>query len=163
MHAHTHTLIHTHPVSWAWFSQSFSRQSFLKKGNHKETAAAADTLSLPDSGFLFLHLSSPHQNTEGFKNDNYQEGGVQLFNRKTSGSEVSKGCLAVPTSKLLCSSTLTAITANWKGKNPNLWCLESAAALMMRSRSLPLSLNSYSALKLSHPNLSLLSSYHQSG
>lgn len=108
----------------------------MKKGNHKETAAAADTLSLPDSGFLFLHLSSPHQNTEGFKNDNYQEGGVQLLNRKTSGSEVSKGCLAVPTSKLLCSSTLTAITANWKGKNPNLWCLESAAALMMRSPSL---------------------------
>lgn len=45
-HTCTHTPTHTHirPGSWVCFCQSFSRQSFLKKGNHKETAAAADTV-----------------------------------------------------------------------------------------------------------------------
>lgn len=73
-HTHLHTLTYVQGPGFASAKASpvkaFWRKEITKKPQLQPT------LSLSDSGFLFLHFSYPHQNTEGFKNDNYQEGGV---------------------------------------------------------------------------------------
>lgn len=136
---HTHTRTHTFkespthhqpppaPISSGpGLAYGYSPQSSTKKkkGNHKATAAATDTLLLSDSRFSLppLFLQPPPSETRwGFEDDNYQKGGVQLFNRETSGSEVSKGCAAAPTSKLSLLPLSLQLPLIGEEKNSSLW------------------------------------------
>lgn len=92
----------------------------MKEGNHQSDRSRDRRTVIIRLRFFFASFFCPIKTRRGLEDNNYQEGDVCNYSiARQAGSEVSKGCAVVPTSKLSLlplSLQLSLIGEGWKKK-----------------------------------------------